>query len=58
MKDFLILIISISLTIIQINIAIQSNRIKTIQKPQTIIHQQDSIKWVELNNRISTFKIK
>jgi len=58
MKDFLILIISISLTIIQINIAIQSNRIKTIQKQQTIIHQQDSIKWVELNNRISTFKIK
>jgi len=58
MEDFLILIMSICITILIINNNIDSKRIKTMQKQQSEIHQQDSIKWVQLNNRISTFKIK
>ena len=54
-KDLLIIATILMLQIaLFINTITIRNDIKTVQKNQVQIHQQDSIKWVNINNRFNT----
>jgi len=54
-KDLLIIATILMLQIaLFINTITFRNDIKTVQKNQVQIHQQDSIKWVNINNRFNT----
>lgn len=50
-KDLLSLALILALLILLLTISVDTIKLKKIQKEQTIVHYQDSIKWNKLINK-------
>ena len=50
-NETLSILLSMTLLIVSIGGLLNTIQLKRIEKQQTAIHQQDSVRWVDLNNK-------